>query len=239
MLFQGGSCDLEEGRQPLAQLLRVQVRGQLGRANEVGEDHRAELPLGALHRVEGRPAGGAEAGVVGHQSAAACAHLAHCADDSAAVGLGSAAWTGAGQGLHGPNQGARGWAELELIVTMRITVLGKSPVVAGRRRGLQRVPDRGRRHLAAARLRQRRVLEAAPVLRLHGRRRRAYVAPARGPLPRPGAVRLRAHLRAAPAAGPGCRISGHGQPRSAPSDRSAAARASASAGWSAPGATMT
>ena len=36
--------------------------------------------------------------------------------------------TGVGQRLAGPaTRGAGGWAELELIVTMRITVLGKSP----------------------------------------------------------------------------------------------------------------
>ena len=64
----------------------------------------------------------------------------------------------------------------------------------------------------AARLRQRRVLEAAPLRRLHRRRRGRDLAPARGPLPRPGAVLLRADLRAAPAAGAGRPLAGHRRP---------------------------
>ncbi len=65
---------------------------------------------------------------------------------------------------------------------------------------MQRLPRRGRRHLPAARLRQRRLLAAAPRPRVRRRRRRARLAHARRPLPRPRAVRLRAVLRAAPAA---------------------------------------
>ena len=48
--------------------------------------------------------------------------------------------------------------------------------------------------------------------RLRGRRRGRDLAPARRPLPRPRAVRLRAHLRAAPAAGAGRRLAGHRPP---------------------------
>ena len=89
----------------------------------------AELPLGALHGVERRAAGGAEAGVVGRRSAAAWAQRGSWPDDTAAsMAWAQAAWTGVGQRLAGPpTTGAGGWAELELIVTMRITVLGKSP----------------------------------------------------------------------------------------------------------------
>ena len=49
------------------------------------------------------------------------------------------------------------------------------------------------------------------LLRLHRRRRRRDLAPARGPLPRPRSVRLRAHLRAAPAADAGRPLAGDRQ----------------------------
>ena len=83
---------------------------------------------------------------------------------------------------------------------MRLTVLGKSPSwqdADGACSGYLIEEDGDHR---AARLRQRRVLEAAPLPRLHEGRRGRDLASARGPLPRPGAVLLRAHLRAAPAA---------------------------------------
>src|SRR5205807_420902 len=65
---------------------------------------------------------------------------------------------------------------------------------------------------AAARLRQRRLRQAAQLRRLHRGRRRGPLAPARRPLPRPRPVLLRAHLRAAPAAGPGAHLAGHRRP---------------------------
>ena len=88
---------------------------------------------------------------------------------------------------------------------MRITVLGKSPSwqdADGACSGYLIEEDGVHR---PARLRQRRVLEAAPLRRLRRRRRGRHLAPARRPLPRPRAVLLRAHLRAAPAAGAGRR----------------------------------
>src|SRR4051794_5120345 len=79
---------------------------------------------------------------------------------------------------------------------------GQVAVLAGRRRSVQRLPRRGGRRDPGPRLRQRRLLQAAPLPRLHRGRRGRHLAPARRPLPRPRPVRVRAHLRAAPAAGP-------------------------------------
>ncbi len=81
--------------------------------------------------------------------------------------------------------------------------------LAGRRRGVQRVSRPGGRHVAADRLRQRRLRQAARAHRLRRRRRRRDQPPARGPLLRPRPVRLRAHLRAAPAARAGRPLAGH------------------------------
>ena len=96
--------------------------------------------------------------------------------------------------------------------------------VAGRRRRLQWLPGRGGRRMPAPRLRQRRVLQAAPLPRLHRHRRGRHLAPARRPLPRPRPVRLRADVRAAPAAGAGRPLAGHGPP-GAPAPVRAARRA--------------
>ena len=74
---------------------------------------------------------------------------------------------------------------------------GEVPRLAGRRRRLLGLSRRGRRRARAARLRPRRVRQAAPLRRLRGDRRGGDQPPARRPHPRPGAVRLRAALRAA------------------------------------------
>ena len=98
-------------------------------------------------------------------------------------------------------------------------MLGKSPAWqdAGGRAAVTSSQDE--RLCVAARLRQRRVLEAAPLSRLRRSGRGADQPPARRPLPRSGAVRVRAHLRAAPATGAGGGLAGD-----APSRPSAAAR---------------
>ena len=108
--------------------------------------------------------------------------------------------------------------------TVRITVLGKSPSwqdADGACSGYL-VEEDG--DVPAARLRQRRVLQAAPLPRLRRRRRGRHLAPARRPLPRPRPVRLRADLRAAPAAGAGRPLAGH-RPPGAPAAVRAARRA--------------
>ena len=94
---------------------------------------------------------------------------------------------------------------LERGAVCEITVLGKSPSwqdVGGACSGY--LVQRGRLR-AAARLRQRRVLQAARARRLRRRRRGADQPPARRPLPRPRPVQLRADLRAASAARAGRR----------------------------------
>ena len=96
---------------------------------------------------------------------------------------------------------------------------GEVTGVAGRGRGVQRLPRRGGRALRAARLRLRRVRQAAPPPRVLGGRRGRRLAPARRPHPRPRAVRVRAHLRAAPAARAGRRAPGHRLARPAAADR--------------------
>ena len=116
---------------------------------------------------------------------------------------------------------------------------GQVALLAGRRRGVFGVSARGEGHGRAAGLRQRRVRQAAPAHRLRGRGRGRDLAPARRPLPRPGPVLVRAHLRAAPAAGAGGPLAGHRQPRAAGAARAARARARRSGGWSAAGATTT
>ena len=81
--------------------------------------------------------------------------------------------------------------------------IGQVALLAGRGRSVQRVPGRGGRQDAPRGLRERRVLEAADVLRLRRRRRGRHLPPARRPLPRSRPLRVRAHLRPAPAAGAG------------------------------------
>ena len=108
---------------------------------------------------------------------------------------------------------------------MRLTVLGKSPSWqdAGGACSGYLVEEGGHTVLVDcgngvfAKLRQLR--------RLRGRGRRGDLAPPRGPLPRPRPVLVRAHLRAAPAAGAGARLARHRQSRPAAADRPAAARA--------------
>ena len=70
-------------------------------------------------------------------------------------------------------------------------------------------------------------------------RRGRHLAPARRPLPRPRPVRLRADLRAAPAAGAGRPLAGHRQRRRARSCIVPAGRPRRCAASSAPGATRT
>ena len=72
-----------------------------------------------------------------------------------------------------------------------------------------------------------------------GRRRDPHLPPARRPHPRPGAVLVRAHLRAAPAAGAGGRLSGDRQPRPPAPDRSRAGPTECFRRLSARGATRT
>ena len=200
----------------------------------------AELPLGALHRVEGRAAGGAEAGVVGHQRAAACTHLAHGRT------IAPPRWPGSGRldgrravACRACNDGRRRVGGARVDRHDADHGARQVAVVGGRRRGLQRVPDPGRRHLAAARLRQRRVREAPPVSRLHGARRRASSPTCtrttsstwcRTPTPSP--------TRLASSPSRSADIRARTAPP-APADRSKRRRASASAAWSAPGATRT
>ena len=102
---------------------------------------------------------------------------------------------------------------------------GQVPRLAGRRRRLLGLSRRRRRPGRAARLRARRVRQAAALRRLRGRRRGRDQPPARRPHPRPGAVRVRPALRAAPAAGPGRR-----QPRHRPSGAAAPVRPAGRAG---------
>ena len=85
-----------------------------------------------------------------------------------------------------------------------------SRLLAGRRRSVQRLPRRGRRARCLLLDCGNGVFsQAAPLPRLRRRRRGRHLAPARRPLPRPRPVRLRADLRAAPAAGPGRPLAGH------------------------------
>ena len=104
---------------------------------------------------------------------------------------------------------------------MRLTVLGKSPSWqdAGGACSGYLVEENGTRVLA--RLRQRRVRQAARARRLRGRGRGRDLAPPRGPLPRPRAVLVRAHLRAAPAAGARAHLARHRQPGAAGAARAA------------------
>ena len=107
---------------------------------------------------------------------------------------------------HTPRSSRRAiWCQnaLEVRKTLRLTVLGKSPSWQDADGACSGYLHRRGRDDRAARLRQRRVLEAAPLPRLHEGRRGRDLASARGPLPRPGPVLLRAHLCAAPAADPG------------------------------------
>ena len=109
----------------------------------------------------------------------------------------------------------------ELGETVELRVLGKSPawqdaggacsgyLVATARRCL--LLDCG----------MRRVRQAAQRARLRGRRRRGDLAPARRPHPGPRAVRVRAHVRAAPPAGAGRRLARHRRPAAAAADRAA------------------
>ena len=75
---------------------------------------------------------------------------------------------------------------------MRITVLGKSPAWQDAGWGVQRLPGRGGRDDAPARLRQRRVRQVARAGRLHGGRRGRDLPRPRRPLHRPGPLRVRA-----------------------------------------------
>src|ERR1700730_1466375 len=90
--------------------------------------------------------------------------------------------------------------------------LGQVPVLAGRRRSVQRISGRGGRLCLAARLRQRRLLEATSVPRLRRRRRCRDQSSARRPLPGPRPLQLRAQLRATPAASSGRRLAGNREP---------------------------
>ena len=95
---------------------------------------------------------------------------------------------------------------------MRLTVLGKSPSwqdADGACSGYL-IEEDGTRD--PARLRERRLLEASPLPRLHAHRRGRDLAPARRPLPRPCPVLLRAHVCAAPAADAGRPLARHRQP---------------------------
>ena len=74
------------------------------------------------------------------------------------------------------------------------------------------VSARGGGDVRPARLRQRRVREAARAHRLRRRRRGGDLAPPRRPLPRPRPVLVRADLRAAPAARARRPLAGHRQP---------------------------
>ena len=103
----------------------------------------------------------------------------------------------------------------EASTSLHITVLGKSPAwqdADGACSGYLVEEDAT---LSAPGLRQRRLLQTAPLPRLRGRRRGRHLPPARRPHPRPRAVRLGAHLRAAPAAGSGRPLARHRQPRAA------------------------
>ena len=137
-------------------------------------------------------------------------------------------------GIESPSESSRGRASP--VANHRARQVA---VLAGRGRSLQRLPDRGGRLPPPARLRQRRVLQAAAVHRLRRRRRGRDLPPARRPLPRPRAVLLRADLRAAPAARPRRPLAGHRLPRLPGAARRRPARPSCSAASSAPGATRT
>ena len=83
---------------------------------------------------------------------------------------------------------------------------GQVALMAGRRRRLLRLSRRGAGLPAADGLRQRRLRQAPPLRGLRRRRRGGDLPSARRPLPRPRAVLVRAHLRAAPAARAGRRL---------------------------------
>ena len=77
VLLQGRASHLEERRETPAELLRVEVRGHLGRADQVGEDHRRELSLRAGKLPERRAARGAEPRVITRRSTAMSTGLSH------------------------------------------------------------------------------------------------------------------------------------------------------------------
>ena len=104
---------------------------------------------------------------------------------------------------------------------MRLTVLGKSPSWQDAGGACSGYLIEHGRHLRPDGLRQRRLLEAAALPRLPDGRRGRHLAPARRPLPRPGPVLVRAHLRTAPAAGAGRPLARHRRARAAAADRAA------------------
>jgi hypothetical protein len=77
VLLEGRAGDLEERREPPSQLLGIEVGRQLRRPDEVGEDHRRELPLRARERTERGPARGAEARVVAGRGTTTSTRLRH------------------------------------------------------------------------------------------------------------------------------------------------------------------
>ena len=105
--------------------------------------------------------------------------------------------------------------------SVRLTVLGQVALVAGRRGGLQRLPDPGGR--------RRVLLDCGNGVFGKLREQIDYVdldavdhhPPARRPLPRPRPLLLRAHLCAEAAAGPGAHLAGNRHPGPPAADRAA------------------